>query len=130
MCFLSYTIYFLKIQVTTDSEQRDDSLDLIDEPSEMSPPATSVNHRASPPLKADSTNLENLSKSTTANGTHQRTTAPSVDAPCGGIPGISQMNGVGAPPPTPLVGARQENRFTFTSGKTPPLPDLRTADFR
>ncbi|XP_015126196.1 uncharacterized protein LOC107047847 [Diachasma alloeum] len=112
--------------VTTDSEQRDDSLDLIDEPSEMSPPA---NHPASPPLKIDSTNLENLSKSTTANGTHQRTTAPSVDAPCGDIPGVSPVNGVGAPPPTPLIGARQENRFTFTSGKTPALPDLRTADF-
>ncbi|XP_063986496.1 uncharacterized protein LOC135167327 isoform X3 [Diachasmimorpha longicaudata] len=112
--------------VTTDSEQRDDSLDLIDEPSEMSPPA---NHPASPPSKIDSTKLENLSKSTTANGTHQRTTAPSVDAPCGGIAGVSPVNGVGAPPPTPLIGARQENRFTFTSGKTPALPDLRTADF-
>ncbi|XP_011315199.1 uncharacterized protein [Fopius arisanus] len=115
--------------VTTDSEQRDDSLDLIDEPSEMSPPASSVNHSASPPLKIDSTNLENLSKSTTANGTHQRTTAPSVDAPCGGSAGVNTINGVGAPPPTPLIGARQENRFTFTSGKTPALPDLRTSDF-
>ncbi|KAL6427496.1 hypothetical protein ACFW04_008773 [Cataglyphis niger] len=34
------------------------------------------------------------------------------------------------PPPTPMIGAHQETRFTFGgSGRTPPLPDLRTADF-
>jgi len=34
------------------------------------------------------------------------------------------------PPPTPMVGAHQESRFTFGgSGRTPPLPDLRAADF-
>lgn len=34
------------------------------------------------------------------------------------------------PPPTPMVGTHQESRFTFGgSGRTPPLPDLRAADF-
>lgn len=34
------------------------------------------------------------------------------------------------PPPTPMIGAHQETRFTFGgSGRTPPLPDLRAADF-
>ncbi|XP_026823763.1 uncharacterized protein LOC105276785 isoform X2 [Ooceraea biroi] len=34
------------------------------------------------------------------------------------------------PPPTPMVGAHQDTRFTFSgSGRTPPLPDLRAADF-
>ncbi|KAL0100159.1 hypothetical protein PUN28_019533 [Cardiocondyla obscurior] len=34
------------------------------------------------------------------------------------------------PPPTPMVSAHQETRFTFGgSGRTPPLPDLRAADF-
>lgn len=33
-------------------------------------------------------------------------------------------------PPTPMVSTHQETRFTFGgSGRTPPLPDLRTADF-
>ncbi|XP_029672403.1 uncharacterized protein LOC115241035 isoform X2 [Formica exsecta] len=33
-------------------------------------------------------------------------------------------------PPTPMIGVHQETRFTFGgSGRTPPLPDLRTADF-
>ncbi|XP_072751367.1 uncharacterized protein [Anoplolepis gracilipes] len=34
------------------------------------------------------------------------------------------------PPPTPMIGSHQETRFTFGgSGRTPPLPDLRAADF-
>lgn len=34
------------------------------------------------------------------------------------------------PPPTPMVGTHQETRFTFGgSGRTPPLPDVRAADF-
>lgn len=34
------------------------------------------------------------------------------------------------PPPTPMVSVHQESRFTFGgSGRTPPLPDLRAADF-
>ncbi|XP_024878110.1 uncharacterized protein LOC112458607 isoform X3 [Temnothorax curvispinosus] len=34
------------------------------------------------------------------------------------------------PPPTPMVPTHQETRFTFGgSGRTPPLPDLRAADF-
>lgn len=38
--------------------------------------------------------------------------------------------GAVVPPPTPMVGSHsQETRFTFGSGRTPPLPDLRAADF-
>lgn len=37
--------------------------------------------------------------------------------------------GTVVPPPTPMIGAHQETRFTFGSGRTPPLPDLRAADF-
>ncbi|XP_014480999.1 PREDICTED: uncharacterized protein LOC106747708 isoform X2 [Dinoponera quadriceps] len=37
--------------------------------------------------------------------------------------------GAVVPPPTPIVGAHQETRFNFGSGRTPPLPDLRAADF-
>ncbi|XP_070165318.1 uncharacterized protein [Polyergus mexicanus] len=50
--------------------------------------------------------------------------------------GQGHMAGNGAestsalPPPTPMIGVHQETRFTFGgSGRTPPLPDLRTADF-
>lgn len=48
-------------------------------------------------------------------------------------PGHSSSNGIAegatAPPVTPIIGAHQETRFTFGSGRTPPLPDLRAADF-
>ncbi|KAL6266586.1 hypothetical protein P5V15_003432 [Pogonomyrmex californicus] len=46
--------------------------------------------------------------------------------------GHNGSNGAEAilPPPTPMVSTHQETRFTFGgSGRTPPLPDLRAADF-
>ncbi|XP_032678903.1 uncharacterized protein LOC116847715 isoform X1 [Odontomachus brunneus] len=41
----------------------------------------------------------------------------------------NSTEGAVVPPPTPMIGAHQDTRFTFGSGRTPPLPDLRAADF-
>ncbi|KAF7988505.1 hypothetical protein HCN44_001078 [Aphidius gifuensis] len=111
---------------TTDSEQRDDSLDLIDEPSEMSPPSSKGKPTSPPSVKNEHNNLEVISKNKMTNCNKQSTSPAS--------PGdvtltSSPVNGSGAPPPTPLIGARHENRFTFGSGRTPALPELKTSDF-
>lgn len=111
---------------TTDSEQRDDSLDLIDEPSEMSPPSSKGKPTSPPSVKNEHNNLDVISKNKMTNCNKQSTSPAS--------PGdvtltSSPVNGSGAPPPTPLIGARHENRFTFGSGRTPALPELKTSDF-
>ncbi|KAK0073835.1 hypothetical protein PV325_009159, partial [Microctonus aethiopoides] len=122
---------------TTDSEQRDDSLDLIDDTNELSPPlpppplpppSTSMN--SSSPTKNGPHNPESLSRNLTTAIT-QATTAsiihPNPETTLNADK--SPVNGIGAPPPTPLIGARHESKFTFSTGRIPALPDIRTADF-
>ncbi|XP_033210869.1 serine-rich adhesin for platelets-like isoform X2 [Belonocnema kinseyi] len=119
----------------TDGEQHDDSLDLIDALPEMSSPLIS-NHSQTNSIHPNNhssmvnsihvgngTKNNNNNTNGTANAQHStalKTQAPSLN---------NVLDGPGPPPPTPLVGAHQESRFTFVSGRTPPLPDLRTADF-
>lgn len=117
---------------TTDSEQRDDSLDFVDEPSELSPPPCSMNSSSPPSNKNGPNNQEMSSKPPiTIITTTQRATVPLIQSTprTTSITDKNSVNGIGAPPPTPLIGARQENRFTFPSGRIPALPDLRAADF-
>ncbi|KAK0181151.1 hypothetical protein PV327_003457 [Microctonus hyperodae] len=121
---------------TTDSEQRDDSLDLIDDTNELSPPLpppplpppTSMN--SSSPTKNGPHNPDSLSKNLTTAIT-QATTAPIIQPNPETTLNAdkSPVNGIGAPPPTPLIGARHESKFTFPTGRIPALPDIRTADF-
>nr|XP_050851431.1 uncharacterized protein LOC127064437 isoform X1 [Vespula vulgaris] len=120
---------------TTDGEQPDDSFDLIDVPPEMSPPpvaptskdtqsnSTGTQQIVLPSEKVDSNHVEHNSKSTV-------NVQSSSTAQHGAMSPISDIiDDTGAPPPTPMIGAHQECRFTFISGRTPPLPDLRAAEF-
>ncbi|XP_023287636.1 flocculation protein FLO11-like, partial [Orussus abietinus] len=111
---------------TTDGEQPDDSLDLIDGFPEMSPPPVTTHSQSGTtqtPSRANSGYVE----STPASGTKdaQHSTAPGGQAPSSN----HAVDSPGAPPPTPMIGTHQESRFTFTSGRTPPLPDLKVTDF-
>ena len=145
---------------TTDGEQPDDSLDLIDGLPEMSPPpvtideATATNCSGGPsngPCRPDSNisapraafsngaQSQRTNGSTGTNGnsvppTIQVATSPtSTSSTAGmktGVLNCETLNINGAPPPpTPLIGACQESRFSFASGRTPPLPDLRATEF-
>ncbi|XP_008556531.1 uncharacterized protein LOC103577599 isoform X1 [Microplitis demolitor] len=121
------------IITTTDSEQHDDSMDLADDPLELSPPAVSnfTSNSTSPPARNGANNAEAHYKNSTISTT-QHTTVPTVQSPPTNMLSkneISPINGVGAPPPTPLLGARHENKFSFNIGRIPALPDLRTAEF-
>ncbi|KAK2576912.1 hypothetical protein KPH14_005533 [Odynerus spinipes] len=120
---------------TTDGEQPDDSFDLIDVPPELSPPPVApmskdthsnspgTQQNVLPSAKIDSNHVESNTKSTV--------NVQSSTAHHGAMsPILNNINDdTGAPPPTPMIGAHQESRFTFVSGRTPPLPDLRTAEF-
>lgn len=67
-------------------------------------------------LRLESSQADGNSKATTSIAVNQGTS--------------NGAEGTALPPPTPMVGAHQEPRFIFSgSGRTPPLPDLRTADF-
>lgn len=156
---------------TTDGEQPDDSLDLIDGLPEMSPPpvlndhSTGSNHSSASsnvPNHSDSNNATTATSRASSNNAaqqQQRTsgigagvngncTAPIIQGATNparsssisgsltkgttGTTGLLNnecMNVNGIPPPTPLVGARQESRFSFNTGRTPPLPDLRATEF-
>ncbi|XP_024937752.1 uncharacterized protein LOC107264809 isoform X2 [Cephus cinctus] len=118
---------------TTDGEQPEDSLDLIDGPSEMSPPPVTSQssptypsqHQQTPQRSSRLNSFQSESTGTFVRNPQQHSTAPEVQGPVQNCLG----DGPGAPPPTPLIGAHQEPRFTFVSGRTPPLPDLRVTDF-
>ncbi|XP_014603260.1 PREDICTED: flocculation protein FLO11-like isoform X4 [Polistes canadensis] len=124
---------------TTDGEQPDDSFDLIDVPPEMSPPPVAPTSKDTPSNssctqqivlpseKLDSNHVEHNSKSTA----NVQSTASTAQHHGGGTmsPTTDTVDDMGAPPPTPMIGAHQESRFTFISGRTPPLPDLRAAEF-
>ncbi|XP_043487190.1 flocculation protein FLO11-like isoform X4 [Polistes fuscatus] len=124
---------------TTDGEQPDDSFDLIDVPPEMSPPPVAPTSKDTqsnssctqqivlPSEKLDSNHVEHNSKSTA----NVQSTASTAQHHGGTTmsPTTDTVDDMGAPPPTPMIGAHQESRFTFISGRTPPLPDLRAAEF-
>lgn len=129
-------------QVTnTDGEQHDDSLDLVDGLPEMSPPPTSnpsqtnPSHSNNQPQGANSNLVENGTKTNNNNNNNNNKTNGTINAQLSTAPKTQAPNlnnvldGPGPPPPTPLVGAHQESRFTFISGRTPPLPDLRASEF-
>ncbi|XP_044587064.1 uncharacterized protein LOC123266732 isoform X3 [Cotesia glomerata] len=114
---------------TTDSEQHDDSMDLADDSLELSPPA--VSNSTSTIAKSGGKDAEASFKNSTI-FISQHTTGPTTQSPPSQTlfnNEISSVNGVGAPPPTPLIGARHESKFLFNVGRTPALPDLRTAEF-
>ncbi|XP_046738061.1 uncharacterized protein LOC124406627 [Diprion similis] len=119
---------------TTDGEQADDSLDYLDGTPEMSPPP--VNAHPNPQSQSSDTGYgsypgANHSVSTT--NLHNAQSTPTLrHSTVTGIQIESSTNSTEspkAPPPTPLIGSQQEARFTFVSGRTPPLPDLRVTDF-
>ncbi|XP_043286833.1 serine-rich adhesin for platelets-like isoform X2 [Venturia canescens] len=150
---------------TTDSEQPDDSLDLIDGLPEMSPPPVanessimsnncsapssngsplSDSNNAAATLRASSNNLVQQQERIIVNGNANVVNAkgPTSPAASSSTISVSSISGTtigtlenqvspsaGVPPPTPLAGARQESRFSFATGRTPLLPDLRTTDF-
>lgn len=104
-------------------------MDLADDSLELSPPA--VSNSTSTIEKGGGKNAEASFKSSTIS-TSPHTTGPTTQSsPSQTLFNneISSVNGGGAPPPTPLIGARHENKFLFNVGRTPPLPDLRTAEF-
>ncbi|XP_068990142.1 uncharacterized protein [Neodiprion pinetum] len=119
---------------TTDGEQADDSLDYLDGTPEMSPPPVST-HSNPQSQRSDTgygsypganhsvstTNLHNAQSTPTLR--HSAVTAVQTESL------TNSTESPKAPPPTPLVGSQQEARFTFVSGRTPPLPDLRVTDF-
>lgn len=119
---------------TTDGEQPDDSFDLIDVPPEMSPPPVAPTSKDTqsnssgtqqiilPSEKVDSNHVEHNSKST-VNVQSSSTAQHGATSPISDI-----VDDTSAPPPTPMIGAHQECRFTFISGRTPPLPDLRASE--
>ncbi|XP_034947313.1 uncharacterized protein [Chelonus insularis] len=118
------------VMTTTDSEQHDDSMDLADEPSELSPPASSMNSML-PSTKNGTNNLETITKNRTIAIT-QCTTAPMVQSPpieATLNTNINPINGIDASSPTPPANIRRETKFPFASGRIPALPDLRTAEF-
>ncbi|XP_051166119.1 rhoGEF domain-containing protein gxcI-like isoform X2 [Leptopilina boulardi] len=139
----------MTLVTNTDGEQHDDSLDLVDVLPEMSPPPTSNPSQTNPshstnnqpqginsnPVENGTTNNHHNSNNNNNNNNNNKTngtinaqlsTAPKTQAP---NLNSSVLDGPGPPPPTPLVGAHQESRFTFISGRTPPLPDLRATEF-
>ncbi|XP_025160688.1 uncharacterized protein LOC105182798 isoform X2 [Harpegnathos saltator] len=63
------------------------------------------------------------------NGCPKTTTGSSSASSAAHGASNGSADGAAVPPPTPMIGAHQETRFTFGSGRTPPLPDLRAADF-
>ncbi|XP_014227143.1 uncharacterized protein LOC106652602 [Trichogramma pretiosum] len=139
---------------TTDGEQHDDSLDLIDVPSELSPPIVNEVFNAASTIRVNTTSATPVTHQNDATilkeAMLQKCTIPvfssivaSVtaaiqsddDEKCS-IPMTSNnnFNGLdspGVPPPTPMLGLHQESRFTFPdqNRKIPTLPDLKTTDF-
>lgn len=131
----------MTLVTNTDGEQHDDSLDLVDGLPEMSPPPTSnpsqtnPSHSNNQPQGANSNLVENGTKTNNNNNNNNNKTNGTINAQLSTAPKTQAPNlnnvldGPGPPPPTPLVGAHQESRFTFISGRTPPLPDLRASEF-
>lgn len=150
---------------TTDSEQPDDSLDLIDGLPEMSPPPipnenSILSNNCSAPssngsplsdgnntaatLRTSSNNLVQQQERIMMNGNVNLTSSKGPTSPAASSSSISVSStsgttigtlenqvspSAGIPPPTPLIGARQESRFSFATGRTPLLPDLRATEF-
>ncbi|KAI4504431.1 hypothetical protein M0802_000902 [Mischocyttarus mexicanus] len=119
---------------TTDGEQQDDSFDLIDVPLETSPPPVAqtskdthnnsfgMQQTVRRSKKLNSNHVEHYSKNTT--DLHLTITIPHDT-----MFEINDIDDMESPPPTPMIGPDQEPKFTFARGRTPPLPDLRTAEF-
>lgn len=121
-------LHFGNVKVTTtDGEQQEDSLDLMDGFPEMSPPpCTNQSSQQSNSYKVSNGHSEVNAKISTSTKAQQHSTALDNEASnelCNSMELDQHV------PPTPLVGAHQELRFTFNTGRTPPLPDIRGTDF-
>ncbi|XP_048506407.1 uncharacterized protein LOC105694056 [Athalia rosae] len=131
---------------TTDGEQADDSLDYLDGAPELSPPpVTAPTPKSQSQSQSQSQVLQQESDppyTAYARANHSVSTTNLHDVQIAPVPppvslttnnqtqnSNSLTESPKAPPPTPLVGSQQESRFTFVSGRTPPLPDLRVTDF-
>lgn len=137
-------------QITTTDGEQQDSLDYQDGTPEMSPPPVGPNTKSqgvethsqsqNPDLpypssayagvnhSVSTTNLQNV-KNVTGCSSGSLGTTSSVPTTNHTEKSSKSTDSPKAPPPTPLVGSHQESKFTFVSGRTPPLPDLRVTDF-
>ncbi|XP_026668378.1 uncharacterized protein LOC108623746 [Ceratina calcarata] len=134
----------LTMVTTTDGEQPDDSFDLMDIPSEMSPPAASSDPPppsesnrspqppSPPPLPSSPTNEYSDEKGLQS--------SPEIPIPCLNNVRTSSVSNLleetEAPPVDPLPPVAIQNTINeitinrvSVSGRTPPLPDLRATDF-
>ncbi|KAJ8687468.1 hypothetical protein QAD02_023262 [Eretmocerus hayati] len=124
----------MTIVTTTDSEQQNDSLDLIDMCGELSPPPDEATAAGRSGAHACATTQIGAKQ---MNGHLSATTSPTAlqngpSTKSSLTIGPSGTNSPGPPPPTPMVGSHQESRFTFPPSDQrirPALPDLRDADF-
>ncbi|XP_076280446.1 uncharacterized protein LOC143209094 isoform X1 [Lasioglossum baleicum] len=134
----------LTMVTTTDGEQPDDSFDLIDIPSEMSPPASvpaapppdPATPPPPPPPPPNDDEYSQMDRIATTTGqisvaTSRTETIARLDVRVSSTSNL--LEDVDGPPvaTTAMLAANNtggETRLS-SSGRTPPLPDLRTSDF-